>query len=74
MNVSDVEQSIADTKNDYIRILNPDDIKILKDVMGTKGKVGGEKFQDLLFCLAILEYSNGEAWYDIHPAIKRIIE
>ncbi|HPE63724.1 MAG TPA: AAA family ATPase [Methanothrix sp.] len=72
--ISDVEQSIADTKNDYIRILNPDDIEILKDVMKTKGKVGGEKFQDLLFSLAILEYSNGEAWYDIHPAIKRIIE
>lgn len=74
IDVSDVEQAIADTKNDYIRILNPQDIVILKDVMKTKGKVGGEKFQDLLFSLAILEYSNGEAWYDIHPAIKRIIE
>ncbi len=74
IDVSDVEQAIADTKNDYIRILNPQDIEILKDVMRTKGKVGGEKFQDLLFSLAILEYSNGEAWYDIHPAIKRIIE
>lgn len=74
IDVSDVEQAIADTKNDYIRILNPQDIEILKDVMKTKGKVGGEKFQDLLFSLAILEYSNGEAWYDIHPAIKRIIK
>jgi Cdc6-like AAA superfamily ATPase len=74
IDVSDVEKAIADTKNDYIRILNPEDIEILKDVMRTKGKVGGEKFQDLLFSLAILEYSNGEAWYDIHPAIKRIIE
>jgi len=72
--LSDVEQAIADTKNDYIRILNPQDIEILKEVMKTKGKVGGEKFQDLLFSLAILEYSNGEAWYDIHPAIKRIIK
>jgi len=74
IDVSDVEQAIADTKNDYIRILNPQDIEILKEVMRTKGKVGGEIFQDLLFSLAILEYSNGEAWYDIHPAIKRIIE
>lgn len=74
IDVSDVEQAIADTKNDYIRILNPQDIDILKEVMRTKGKVGGDKFQDLLFSLAILEYSNGEAWYDIHPAIKRIIE
>ncbi|WP_316966783.1 Cdc6/Cdc18 family protein [Candidatus Methanocrinis natronophilus] len=74
IDVPDVEQAIADTKNDYIRILNPQDIEILKNVMKTKGKVGGEKFQDLLFSLAILEYSNGEAWYDIHPAIKRIIK
>jgi len=72
--VPDVEQSIADTKNDYIRILNPEDIEILKDVMRMKGKVDGDKFQDLLFCLAILEYSNDEVWYDIHPAIKGIIE
>jgi len=74
IDVSDVEQSIADTKNDYIRILNPEDIEILKGVTKTKGKVDGDKFQDLLFSLAILEYSNGEAWYDIHPAIKGIIE
>ena len=72
--VPDVEQSIADIKNDYIRILGPDDIKTLKDVARMKGKIDGDKFQDLLFSLAIFEYSNGEVWYDVHPAIKRIIK
>ena len=28
----------------------------------------------LLLSLAILEYENGEIWYDIHPTIKGIIE
>jgi len=40
----------------------------------TKGKTDEGRFQDLLFSLAILEYENGEIWYDIHPTIKGIIE
>lgn len=71
---SDVEQPIADSMNDFIRLLSPEDIYVLKEVARTKGKAGGDKFQDLLFSLAILEYRNGDTWYDIHPAIKRIIE
>jgi hypothetical protein len=44
-------------------------------VKNTKGKIGGEdRFQDLLFSLAILEYANDEVLYDIHPTIKGIIE
>ncbi|MHC1632035.1 MAG: P-loop NTPase fold protein [Methanotrichaceae archaeon] len=71
----DVEQSIAEIKNDYIRNLCPEDFNILKRVSQTKGKIDEEdKFQELLFSLAILEYSNNEVWYDIHPAIKGIIE
>ena len=70
----DVERVVTDIRNDYIRILNKEDIKILKEVERTKGKTDEERFQDLLFSLAILEYENGEIWYDIHPTIKGIIE
>jgi len=70
----DVERVVTDIMNDYIRILNKEDIKILKEVERTKGKTDEERFQDLLFSLAILEYENGEIWYDIHPTIKGIIE
>ena len=33
-----------------------------------------EIFRDLLYNLVILEYSNYSIWYDVHPAIKGILE
>jgi len=33
-----------------------------------------DRFHDLIFSLAILEYANDEVWYDIHRATKGIIE
>ncbi|MHC1611105.1 MAG: hypothetical protein ACXQTW_05865 [Candidatus Methanospirareceae archaeon] len=70
----DVERVVTDIRNDYIRILNRNDIKILKEVARTKEKTDEDRFHDLLFSLAILEYANDEVWYDIHPATKGIIE
>jgi hypothetical protein len=71
----DVKRVVTGIRNDYIRILGKEDLKILKGVKNTKGKIGDEdRFHDLLFSLAILEYANDEVWYDIHPTIKGIIE
>ena len=38
------------------------------------GKSDEETFRDLLYNLVILEYSNYSIWYDVHPAIKGILE
>jgi len=71
----DVKRVVTGIRNDYIRILGKEDLEILKGVKNTKGKIGDEdRFHDLLFSLAILEYANEEVWYDIHPTIKGIIE
>jgi hypothetical protein len=71
----DVKRAVTGIRNDYIRILGKEDLEILKGVKNTKGKIGDEdRFHDLLFSLAILEYANDEVWYDIHPTIKGIIE
>ncbi len=70
----DVNRVVIGIRNDYIRILGKEDIGILKEVKKTKGKIGEDRFHDLLFSLAILEYANDEVWYDIHPTIKGIIE
>lgn len=71
----DVKRVVTGIRNDYIRILGKEDLEILKGVKNTKEKIGDEdRFQDLLFSLAILEYANDEVWYDIHPTIKGIIE
>ena len=69
----DVKHVVAEIRNDYIRILSKEDIGMLKELK-TKGKTDEDRFQDLLFSLAILEYANDEVWYDVHPAIKGIIE
>ena len=71
----DVERAVTGIRNDYIRILDKEDLEVLKGVKNTKEKIGDEdRFHDLLFSLAILEYANDEVWYDIHPTIKGIIE
>jgi hypothetical protein len=71
----DVNRVVIGIRNDYIRILGKEDLEILKGVKNTKGKIGDEdRFHDLLFRLAILEYANDEVWYDIHPTIKGISE
>lgn len=70
----EVMRVVTGIRNDYIRILDKGDLEILKEVKRTKGKTDEDRFQDLLFSLAILEYANEEVWYDIHPTIKGIIE
>jgi hypothetical protein len=71
----DVKRVVTGIRNDYIRILGKEDLEVLKGVKNTKGKIGDDdRFHDLLFSLAILEYANDEVWYDIHPTIKGIIE
>ena len=69
-----MERVVIGIRNDYIRILNREDLKILKEVKSKKEKTDEDRFHDLLFSLAILEYANDEVWYDIHPTIKGIIE
>ncbi|MCW3140851.1 MAG: hypothetical protein N2V72_01535 [Methanophagales archaeon] len=71
----DMKRVVAGIRNDYIRILAKEDLEILNEVKRTKRKEGDEdRFQDLLFRLAVLEYANNEVWYDVHPTIEGIIE
>ncbi|MCW3135039.1 MAG: hypothetical protein N2V78_12030 [Methanophagales archaeon] len=71
----DMKRVVAGIRNDYIRILAKEDLEILNEVKRTKRKEGDEdRFQDLLFSLAVLEYANNEVWYDVHPTIEGIIE
>ena len=74
----DVELVISDTRNDYLRFLFGDDLRILREIRKTHGRIvrkeDEERFSELLFSLVILEYLNDEVWYDVHPTIKGIIE
>jgi hypothetical protein len=74
----DVESVVFDIRNDYLRFLLEDDLVILKEIKETHGKTlkkeNEDRFSDLLYSLVILEYLNNEVWYDVHPAIKGVLE
>ena len=71
----DISQVISELRSDYMRVLRREDYEMLEEVGKEKQKTDGEQFQDLLFNLAIIEYSDedGETWYDLHPAIKGLV-
>ncbi|MGD2250231.1 MAG: hypothetical protein PVF58_17665 [Candidatus Methanofastidiosia archaeon] len=70
----DIELVGFDIRNDYLRPLSKDDLDMLKEISKTHEKVDKERFSDLLFSLVIIEYLNNEAWYNVHPTLKRILE
>jgi len=66
-----VEQDLI---NDFSRIIDENDKMVLREVSKSKSKTNGDVFRNLLFNLTILEYGNGGLWYDVHPAVKKLIE
>ena len=75
----DVERIISDIRNDYLRGLVTEHFEILRRIKSEHnkseyGRSDEETFRDLLYNLVILEYSNYSIWYDVHPAIKGILE
>ncbi len=72
--VVDVEWATTEIRNEYRRILDKDDIEILKKVHQQNRLENDERLRPLLQLLAILEYRNGENWCDVHPVLRRLIE
>ncbi|MGB8213135.1 MAG: hypothetical protein WCE68_06205 [Anaerolineales bacterium] len=70
----DVEWASTEIRNEYRRILGPEDIEILKKVHQQNRLEYDDRLRPLLQLLAILEYRNGENWCDIHPVLRRLIE
>ncbi len=70
----DVEWATTEIRNEYRRILDKDDIEILKKVHQQNRLENDERLRPLLQLLAILEYRNGENWCDVHPVLRRLIE
>jgi hypothetical protein len=72
--VVDVEWATTEIRNEYRRILDKEDIEILKKVHQQNRLEYDERLRPLLQLLAILEYRNGENWCDVHPVLRRLIE
>lgn len=71
--VQDAQKAIGKEKSDLIAILSQEDYVTLKARLIDKKIVSDVAVQNLLQGRALLEYSNGEVWCDVHPLIQDLI-
>src|SRR5512136_2146743 len=62
--IIDVEWATTEIRNEYRRILDQDDIALLKKVHQQNRLEFDDRLRPLLQLLAVLEYRNGENWCD----------
>jgi hypothetical protein len=70
---TDVEWAAAEIRNEYRRILDKEDIAILRNIYEQNRMEYNDRIRPLLQLLALLEYRNGENWCDIHPVLRKLI-
>jgi hypothetical protein len=70
---SDVEWAATEIRNEYRRILDKDDLKLLKKVSENNRMEYNERLRPLLQLLALLEYRDGDNWCDVHPVLRRLL-
>ncbi len=73
MDSEDVEWAATEIRNEYRRILDKDDLKLLKKVLENNRLEYNERLTPLLQLLALLEYRNGENWCDVHPVLRKLL-
>lgn len=69
----DVDWAATELRNEYRRILDKEDLKLLKKVHESNHLEYNDRLTPLMQLLALLEYRNGENWCDIHPVLRRLI-
>jgi hypothetical protein len=72
--VSDVKAAVAEMRGDLLRPLNSTYRRILQHVWETNELADPEEASELLQMLAILEYDNGQTWYEVHPALWKLFD
>ncbi len=72
--VEDIEWSATEIRNEYRRILDREDLKLLKKVLETKQLEYTDRMRPLLQLLALLEYRDQEKnWCDVHPVLRKML-
>ena len=74
LDCSDVEWAAAEIRSEYRRILDKEDIKLLKKVAENNRLEYSDRLRPLLQLLALLEYRNGENWCDVHPVLRKLLD
>ena len=67
------EAAIAEEKADYIAALSADDYDVLAGRMKDRELSSDAGVQRLLQSRALMEYTNGAPWCDVHPVIRDLV-
>lgn len=70
----DVDQSLAEIRNQYNRFLTNEHFETLAKVAERKAAGSTQVELDLIHALAILEYLNDEQWVAVHPLVKPLLD
>lgn len=70
---TDVEWAATEIRNEYRRILDKEDLAILKNFHEQNRMEYNDRIRPLLQLLALLEYRDGENWYDVHPVLRKLL-
>jgi hypothetical protein len=73
MDCDDIEWAATEIRNEYRRILDKEDIKLLKKVSENNHLEYNDRMRPLMQLLALLEYRDGENWCDIHPVLRKML-
>lgn len=73
LDCSDIEWSATEIRNEYRRILDKEDIRLIKKVAENNRLEYNDRLTPLLQLLALLEYRDGENWCDVHPVLRKLL-
>lgn len=68
--------ALRNLRNDFSRQIGTNLFLVLVQVYQTLNKKGADKdaFAELLHGLMVLEYENGDLWYDVHPIVVDLLQ
>lgn len=70
----DVAWATAQIRSGFRRLLSQEDYRLLRDVRAHNEIHSPERLAPLFHLLAVLEYTNGENWCDVHPALDPLLD
>jgi hypothetical protein len=68
------EKAFRRLVNEYGRMVPDEHFKLLAKVAKQKRAPNDEDHQKMLYNLSVLEYMNGDRWFDVHPAVRELPE
>lgn len=71
---TDAERAITELRNDFIAALKEENYRVLAERLADKELSSDPEVQELLQALALLQYANGEAWCDVHPVVRKLLQ